>query len=88
MRSTVSRGSVPSSPLASAAAFFSTPSARIIGREKCSVPMLKWCSDRSVWAPQYRSVADLNRAHAVGFGAGLGHDRCSIYQESFEPGCG
>ena len=28
-----------------------------MGRGNCSVPMLKWWSDRSVCAPQYRSAA-------------------------------
>ncbi len=49
---TSSGGRVPSSPFVSAAAFFRRPSARISGRENRSVPMLKWCNDRSVCAPQ------------------------------------
>ncbi len=48
----VLRAACFSSPLVSAAAFLRMPSARIIGRGKCSSPMLKWCSDRSVCAPQ------------------------------------
>ena len=52
--STVSGGSWPSSPLACAAPFFSTPRARITGRvkRKRSTPMGKLVRERSVCAPQ------------------------------------
>ena len=54
MSSAMSRGSSPSSALARAADFLSTPRALIRGRvrTKVSRPMLKLCRLRSVWAPQ------------------------------------
>ncbi len=54
MRSTFSFGSLPSSPLASAQAFFSTPSARITERPhlKRSTPIGKFWIERCVCAPQ------------------------------------
>ena len=56
IRFTRSAGSSPSSPLASAAAFFSSPMARISGRVKrnLSVPMGKFWIERWVCAPHRR----------------------------------
>ena len=58
IRSTFSRGSCPSSPLASARAFLSTPSARITGRpqRKRSTPIGKFSIERCVCAPHSRSA--------------------------------
>ena len=44
--------SAPRSRLTTAAAFLRMPNARIIGRANRSGPILKWWSDRCVWAPQ------------------------------------
>src|SRR5579872_6612026 len=54
-----SLGSRPSSALARAQAFLRTPRALIIslGRVSRPAPALKWCSERSVCAPQYLSAA-------------------------------
>ena len=46
----------PRSALTIAQAFLRMPKARIISRGKRSPPILKWASERSVWAPQYRSA--------------------------------
>ena len=80
IRSTVGRGSMPSSPLASAAAFLRMPSARIIGRGKCSRADAEVMQrPLGLRAPvAIRRNGDL--AHAVGFRARLplawtiGHD--------------
>ena len=56
IRRALSGGSFPNSSLTRAAAFFRSPSARTISRGITSNPMLKWCSERSVCAPQYLSA--------------------------------
>src|SRR6478609_5214551 len=53
----VSRGILPRSQFTSAAAFLSTAIARITAGGIRSSATEKWCSDRSVCAPQYRSRA-------------------------------
>src|SRR4051794_20942510 len=55
--SQVSRGIFPRSQFTIAAAFLSTAMARITAVGMRSSATEKWCSDRSVWAPQYRSRA-------------------------------
>src|SRR5262245_3208757 len=54
----LSGGRAPPSPLTIAAAFLRIPKARISSRGKRSrsPPIAKWWSERSVWAPQYRSA--------------------------------
>ncbi len=47
---------LPRSALTWADASFSTPMARMRGLGIRSSPMGKWCRDRAVWAPQYRSL--------------------------------
>jgi hypothetical protein len=56
MRSHLAASSLPRSLLASAAAFFTIPNARMTGRPKRCPPILKFCRLRCVWAPQYLSA--------------------------------
>ncbi len=56
MRPARESSSLPRSRFTEADAPFRIPNARIKGLGIVSVPMSKWCSDRCVWAPQYRSA--------------------------------
>src|SRR6202453_3389404 len=56
IRSASGGSSLPSSRLTLAEAPLRIPKARITGRGIVSSPMSKWCSERAVCAPQYRSA--------------------------------
>src|SRR5690349_6559062 len=56
MTSPILGSSLPRAMLASAAARLTTPSALMIGLGCFSQPILKFCSERWVWAPQYLSA--------------------------------
>ena len=55
MRSASSGSSLPRSRLTLAEAPFRIPKARMSGVGIVSPPMSKWCNERAVCAPQYRS---------------------------------